>query len=281
MNNKQEWTSEIVPKNGLFDINFKELWQYRDLVKMLVKKDIVTYYKQTILGGLWFVLNPLLTTVVFTVIFGMIANISTEGIPGFLFYMLGNTTWILFSTCLTNTSGTFMRNSSIMGKVYFPRLTVPISTVVFAIVTFFVQFGVFLLIWAYYLIIGTITPNWWVLFTPFMLLHEAVLGLGCGIIISSLTTRFRDLQMLVTFGVSLWMYLSPTVYSVVSVPERYRSVYMLNPMAPIMELFRYAYFGTGYISTGYYSLSLVVSLLLLGIGVVIFSHIEKTFMDTI
>ncbi len=277
----QKWTSVIAPKTGWFDVNLKELWQYRDLVKMFVKKDIITYYKQTILGPAWFILNPLLTTTVFTVIFGMIANISTDGIPSFLFYLLGNTVWILFSTSVTNTSNTFIRNSGVMGKVYFPRLSVPIATVIFAVISFFVQFGVFLILWLYYWINGAIQPTWIVLLTPILLLHEAILGLGCGIIISSLTTKYRDLQMLVTFGVSLWMYLSPVVYSAASIPESYRTLYMLNPMTPILEMFRYAYFGVGTIQLGYYFCSLSSSIIILIVGIILFSKIEKTFMDTV
>ncbi len=277
----QRWTSIIKPRTGWFDINLKELWQYRDLVKMFVKKDVVTYYKQTVLGPTWFILNPLLTTTVFTVIFGLIAHISTDGIPGFLFYMLGNTVWILFSTCVTNTSNTFIRNSGMMGKVYFPRLTVPIATVLFAVISFFVQFGVFILLWFYYWITGAVQPNWFVLFTPVLLLHESILGLGCGIIISSLTTKYRDLQMLVTFGITLWMYLSPVVYSVTSIPENLRVLYMLNPMAPILEMYRFAFFGVGTVSVGYYICSFVMSMLILSVGIVLFSRIEKTFADTV
>lgn len=278
---KQNWTSVIVPKTGWFDVNLKEIWQYRDLIKMFVKKDIVTYYKQTVLGGAWFIINPLLTTTVFTIVFGMIANISTDGIPSFLFYMLGNTVWLLFSTCLTNTSSTFIKNASIMGKVYFPRLTVPISTVIFAITSFLIQFAVFIIMWIYFWVHGAVNPNWLVLMTPLLLAHEAILGLGCGIIVSSLTTRYRDLQMLVAFGVSLWMYLSPTVYSASSIPEHIRWIYMLNPMTPILETFRYSYFGVGYTSPAYYIISLIMSLLILFLGIMLFSKVEKTFMDTI
>lgn len=281
MQKKQVWTSVIKPKNGWFDIDLKELWKYRDLVRMFVKKDVVTYYKQTILGPIWFVLNPLLTTTIFTIIFGLIAKITTEGVPSFLFYMLGNTVWILFSTSVTNTADTFIRNAGMMGKVYFPRLTVPISTVIFAVISFFVQFGVFLLMWLYYWITGAIQPNWFILLTPVLLLHESMLGLGVGIIISSLTTKYRDLKMLVTFGITLWMYVSPVVYSVASIPEKYRSLYMLNPMVPILEMYRYAFFGVGTVNVGYYVCSFIITLLILALGVVLFSRIEKTFADTI
>lgn len=278
---EQKWTSEIVPKRGWFDVNLKEIWQYRDLVKMFVKRDITTYYKQTILGGAWFILNPLLTTTVFTIIFGIIANISTDGVPSFLFYMIGNTVWVLCSTCVTNTSNTFIRNSNIMGKVYFPRLTVPISTMFFAIITFFVQFAVFIIMWIYFWVTGAIHPTMAVLLAPLLIVHTGILGLGCGIIVSSLTTKYRDLQMLVTFGINLWMYLSPVVYSVTSIPERFKGWYMLNPMAPVLEMFRYAFFGTGTPCFGYYFISLVTSLGILCLGVITFSKVEKTFMDTI
>ncbi len=281
MNEQQRWTSVILPRTGWMDIDLKETWQYRDLIKMFIRKDIVTYYKQTILGGAWFVLNPLLTTTIFTIIFGIVANISTDGIPSFLFYMIGNTVWVFFATSLTQTSSTFIRNASVMGKVYFPRLTVPIATVAFAGLCFFVQFGVFLLIWTYYWVTGRITPNLLVLGTPLLLIHEGILALGCGIIVSSLTTKYRDLQMLVQFGVNLWMYASPVVYSASSMPPKFRWLFMCNPMAPILEMFRFAYFGAGTCNWGAYCVSVAVTAIILVLGVVLFSKVEKNFMDTI
>lgn len=281
MRQQQKWTSIILPKTGWMDIDLNETWQYRDLIKMFVRKDIVTYYKQTILGGAWFILNPLLTTTIFTIIFGVVANISTDGVPNFLFYMIGNTVWGFFSTSLTQTSNTFIRNARIMGKVYFPRLTVPISTVAFAGICFFVQFGVFLLIWIYYWTTGKITPNLLVLYTPLLLLHEGFLALGCGIIVSSLTTKYRDLQMLVQFGVNIWMYASPVVYSSSSIPTKYRYLFMCNPMAPILEMFRFAYFGAGNCNWTAYIISIVVTAIILSLGVILFSKVEKNFMDTI
>ena len=287
MDPKQKWLAVIKPKTGWFDINLKELWAYRDLVKMFVKRDFVTFYKQTVLGPLWFIINPVLTTLVFTIVFGGIAGLSPGGVPDFLFYMAGNTIWLYFATCLTNTSSTFIANSRIFGKVYFPRLTMPIATVIFALISFAVQFVLFIVLLLIMKFTGSeVYPNLWILITPLLILQVAMLGLGCGIIISSLTTKYRDLQMLVAFGVQLWMYATPVVYDLdtvnrLSVPQWLKTAYMLNPMAPIVETFRYAYLGTGSPQPFYLGISLITTLLLLGLGVILFSRIEKTFMDTV
>ena len=287
MDPKQKWLAVIKPKTGWFDINLKELWAYRDLVKMFVKRDFVTFYKQTVLGPLWFIINPVLTTLVFTLVFGGIAGLSPGGVPDFLFYMAGNTIWLYFATCLTNTSSTFIANSRIFGKVYFPRLTMPIATVIFALISFAVQFVLFIVLLLIMKFTGSeVYPNLWILITPLLILQVAMLGLGCGIIISSLTTKYRDLQMLVAFGVQLWMYATPVVYDLdtvnrLSVPQWLKTAYMLNPMAPIVETFRYAYLGTGSPQPFYLGISLITTLLLLGLGVILFSRIEKTFMDTV
>ena len=287
MDPKQKWLAVIKPKTGWFDINLKELWAYRDLVKMFVKRDFVTFYKQTVLGPLWFIINPVLTTLVFTLVFGGIAGLSPGGVPNFLFYMAGNTIWLYFATCLTNTSSTFIANSRIFGKVYFPRLTMPIATVIFALISFAVQFVLFIVLLLIMKFTGSeVYPNLWILITPLLILQVAMLGLGCGIIISSLTTKYRDLQMLVAFGVQLWMYATPVVYDLdtvnrLSVPQWLKTAYMLNPMAPIVETFRYAYLGTGSPQPFYLGISLITTLLLLGLGVILFSRIEKTFMDTV
>lgn len=288
MDQKKKWLAVIRPKTGWFDIDLKEVWRYRDLVKMFVKRDFVTFYKQTVLGPLWFIINPVLTTLVFTVVFGGIAGLAPGGVPSFLFYMAGNTVWAYFATCLTNTSSTFTANANIFGKVYFPRLTMPISTVVFALISFGVQFVLFIILLVIMMLSGAaVAPNLWILLTPLLILEMAMLGLGVGIIVSSLTTKYRDLQMLVAFGVQLWMYATPVVYdyatvkAMASVPQWLKTAYMLNPMAPIVETFRYAYLGVGAPQPMYLAISAVTTLVLLAIGVILFSRVEKTFMDTV
>ena len=287
METNKKWRSVIRPKTGWFDIDLKELWRYRDLVKMFVKRDFVTFYKQTVLGPLWFIINPVLTTLVFTVVFGGIAGLAPGGVPSFLFYMAGNTIWLYFSTCLTNTSSTFTANANIFGKVYFPRLTMPISTVIFAFISFGVQFVLFIILLVIMKLSGAgVEPNLWILATPLLILEVAMLGLGVGIIISALTTKYRDLQMLVAFGVQLWMYATPVVYDVatvqgLNVAPWLKTVYMLNPMAPVVETFRYAFLGTGSPQPTFLAISFGTTLLLLGIGVILFSRVEKTFMDTV
>lgn len=276
------WTTIIKPKTGWFDINLKELFQYKDLITMFVKRDFKTLYKQTILGPLWIIINPLLTTLMFTVVFGNIANISTDGMPQIVFYMLGTTVWTYFSTCLTKTSTTFTGNAAIFGKVYFPRLVTPISTVISGLINFAVQFVMFLCFASYYYISGApIHPNIYILITPLLLLQLACLSLGFGVIISSLTTKYRDLAVLVTFGVQLWMYATPVVYPASQIGGKLKTLMMLNPVSPIVESFRYAFLGSGSIPWNFLGISVVTTLVVLFIGVVLFSRVEKTFMDTV
>ncbi|MFA6308343.1 MAG: ABC transporter permease [Clostridia bacterium] len=278
----EKWTHVIKPKTGLFDINLKEIWQYKDLVFMFVKRNFTTFYKQTILGPLWFIINPLLTTLMFTLVFGNIAKLSTDGAPQFLFYMAGNTVWIYFSTCITSTSTTFTTNATIFGKVYFPRLTTPISSVIFSLISFGVQFAMFVIFLLFYVFTGSgVKPNLWILITPLLILQTAGLGLGFGIIISSLTTKYRDLAILVTFGVQLWMFATPIVYPVSQISGKLKLLFMLNPMTPIVETFRYAFLGSGEINGMYLVISGIVTLVVMFIGVILFSRIEKTFMDTV
>ena len=209
----EEWTTIITPRSGWFDLKLRELWKYRDLIALFVRRDFVSVYKQTILGPLWFLLQPLFSTVVFTIIFGRIAHIPTDGLPQSLFYMAGIVTWNYFSACLTKTSDTFVVNANIFGKVYFPRLTVPVSVVITNLVTFAIQFGLFLLFICYYSLQGAaIKPNVYIFLTPLLLVQMAALGLGFGILVSSMTTKYRDLAYVVTFGVQLWMYATPVVY---------------------------------------------------------------------
>ncbi|WP_195929949.1 ABC transporter permease [Clostridium sp. 1001270J_160509_D11] len=278
----ENWTTIIKPKTGWFDINLKELLQYKDLITMFVKRDFKTLYKQTILGPLWIIINPLLTTLMFTIVFGNIANISTDGMPQIVFYMLGTTVWTYFSTCLTKTSTTFTGNAAIFGKVYFPRLVTPISTVISGLINFAVQFVMFLGFATYYYISGApIHPNIYILITPLLLVQLACLSLGFGIIISSLTTKYRDLAVLVTFGVQLWMYATPVVYPASQIGGKLKTLMMLNPVSPIVESFRYAFLGSGSIPWNYLGISVVTTLVVLFIGVVLFSRVEKTFMDTV
>ena len=279
---ENNWTTIIKSKTGWFDIDLKELAQYKDLIAMFVKRDFKTLYKQTILGPLWIIISPLLTTLMYTVVFGNIANISTDEVPEIVFYMLGTTVWTYFSTCLTKTSSTFTDNSAIFGKVYFPRLVTPISTVISGLINFGVQFLMFLGFMIYFMIKGsTINPNLWVLITPLLLVQLAVLALGFGIIISSLTTKYRDLAVLVTFGVQLWMYATPVVYPASQISGRLKTLMMLNPVSPIVETFRYAFLGSGSIPWNYLGISVITTLVVLFAGVVLFSRVEKTFMDTV
>ncbi|MDU6472966.1 ABC transporter permease [Intestinibacter bartlettii] len=282
MESNNNWTTIIKPKTGWFDINLKELLQYKDLIIMFVKRDFKTLYKQTILGPLWIIINPLLTTIMFTIVFGNIANISTDGMPQILFYMLGTTVWTYFSTCLTKTSATFTGNAAIFGKVYFPRLVTPISIVVSGLINFAVQFVMFLGFMIYYYIIGaTVCPNIYILMTPLLLVQLALLSLGFGVIISSLTTKYRDLAILVTFGVQLWMYATPVVYPASQIDGTLKTLMMLNPVSPIIEFFRYAFLGSGSIPWNFLGISIATTVVVLFIGVILFSRVEKTFMDTV
>jgi lipopolysaccharide transport system permease protein len=280
--NEQQWTSVIKPVSGWFDIHLTELWRYRDLIMLFVRRDFVSVYKQTILGPIWFLIQPLFTTLIFTVIFGKVAKISTDGLPQVLFYMSGIVAWRYFADCLTKTSGTFVANAGIFGKVWFPRLTVPISAVISNLITFAIQFLLFMGFWIYFLINGsTINPQPLILLLPLLILQMAALGLGFGIIVSSLTTKYRDLTHLVTFGVQLWMYATPIVYPTSQIPEKWQWVIALNPMAPIIEFFRYAFLGAGTVHPWQIGLSIGTTLLILTIGIILFSRIEKSFMDTV
>lgn len=279
---KNNWTTVIKPKTGWLDINLKELFQYKDLITMFVKRDFKTLYKQTILGPLWIIINPLLTTIMFTIVFGNIANISTDGMPQIVFYMLGTTVWTYFSTSLTKTAATFTGNAAIFGKVYFPRLVTPISTVISGLINFAVQFVMFVGFAIYFYIKGApIHPNICILIAPILLVQLACLSLGFGIIISSLTTKYRDLAVLVTFGVQLWMYATPVVYPASQIGGKLKTLMMLNPVSPIVESFRYAFLGSGSIPWNFLGISVITTLVVLFIGVVLFSRVEKTFMDTV
>jgi homopolymeric O-antigen transport system permease protein len=277
-----EWTTIIRPKSGWFDLHISELWSYRDLILLFVCRDFVAVYKQTILGPLWFLLQPLFTTLVFTVIFGKIAKIPTDGVPQLLFYLSGIVVWNYFANCLTATSNTFVGNAAIFGKVYFPRLTVPLSVVISNLITFAIQFFLFLCFYFYYYLQGAaLLPNPLVLMFPLLVLQMALLGLGTGIIVSSLTTKYRDLSYLVSFGIQLWMFATPVVYPSSQVPAQWRWIIALNPMAPVIEIFRYAFLGTEAPQPLQTALSVAMTLIILFGGIVLFSRIEKDFMDTV
>lgn len=272
----------IKPKTGWFDINLGELWRYRDLIGMFVKRDFVTFYKQTILGPLWYIIQPLFTTIVFTIIFGKVAKIPTDSIPPFLFFMAGNVMWSYFGTSLQMTSDTFNTNAQIFGKVYFPRLTVPVSVVIINMLQFSIQFLLFLGFYSYFFWKGVpVTPTYWIAALPVLIVQMALLGLGTGILISSLTTKYKDLRFAMGFLIQLWMYATPVVYPLTQVPEWLRSYYLLNPMVAIVESFRLAFFGVSAIEFQNVVMSWSITMLLLFIGIVLFSRIEKTFMDTV
>lgn len=272
----------IRAKNDWFSFDLREVWRYKDLVRMFVKKNFIIQYKQTILGPIWLILNPLLTTVVFTLVFGNFAGLSTEGVPAFLFYMAGNAIWSLFSTGVTGTANTFVLNSQLFGKVYFPRLTYPISQVITSLINFGIQFAMLAVFYAYYLIFGGgVRLTWYALLIPVLLLQCMCLALGVGIIISSLTIKYRDLAIAIGFGIQLWMYATPVVYPLSAVTGTARGLLLANPMTAIVNNFRFALLGTGELLRGNWAVSAAVTAALLVWGVALFSKEEKTFMDTV
>lgn len=286
MTERQELTI-IKPKSGWFDLPIKELFHYRDLILLFVKRDFVSLYKQTILGPAWAIIQPFLTTVVFSLVFGQMAGLAADGVPSFIFYLSGNVIWHYFSGCLTQTSNTFIANSAILGKVYFPRLVMPVSTVMSKLIDFAIQYAFMLVFLVIYTITGSgVQPNLYILMTPLLLLQLAMLSLGCGVIISAATTKYRDLRMLVSFGVQLWMYASPVAYDMFSMSvfapgSKYYGLFMCNPVTPIINIFRYGYLGIGQIDWMYYGIGWIITLAVLFVGIVLFSRVEKTFMDTV
>lgn len=278
----EHYTTHIKSKNGWFDIDLRELWQYRDLTWLFFKRNYITRYKQTILGPLWLILNPLLTVTLYSFVFGGLANLSTDDVPHLVFYLCSNAIWAFFAACLTQTSTTFTANAAIMGKVYFPRLVMPVSSVLTGMLDLVIQLGILVVAMVCYAFAGyrfSIGPM--LLMAPVLVVQTGILGLGCGIIVAALTTKYRDLAVLVSFGVSLWMYISPVVYTIELLPEKYLSLYMLNPMSPIIECWRNAVIGSGTFYWSYWAMSWISTAVVLVLGVVLFSHIEKTFMDTV
>lgn len=280
---KTKYHTHITSKHNWYDLNLKEVWQYRDLIWLFTERNFVVKYKQTILGPMWIFLNPLISSLIYAFVFGGIAGIGTDGVPSILFYLAGNAIWNYFASCVTQNASTFTANAGVFGKVYFPRLTMPLSNVLSSVLQFGVQMILVLGFLVYYVITGAVAPNWgaWLLI-PVVLLHLGLLGLGCGIIISSLTTKYRDLAILVTFGVSLWMYITPVVYPMSQLGDGLmKTVLMLNPVTAPVELFRYAVLGQGTIMPEYLAISGIVTLVVLVLGIMIFNKVEKTFMDTV
>lgn len=276
------WTRIIGPRRRLLAVPVREIWDYRDLLFLLVRRDFVALYKQTILGPIWFVLQPVMMTVVFTIVFGRIANISTDGVPHAVFYMAGITMWTYFADTFTKTSETFVTNASIFGKVYFPRIVVPLSIVVSGLLKFAVQFGMLLCFIAYFMLTtDTVAPTWAVLLLPLLLAMMGLLGLSLGMIISAVTTKYRDLRFLMTFGVQLLMYATPVIYPVSALPEAYRRLILANPITTIVETFRYAFVGKGTFDPMSLANSCGVIVVLMLFASVIFNQVEKNFMDTV
>lgn len=278
----EQWTEIIEPRTRLLDLRLGEVWRYRDLILMFVRRDFVANYKQTILGPIWFFLQPLLTTVTYILIFGKMAGLSTDGLPMLAFYLAGITVWNYFAESLNKTATVFKDNAQIFGKVYFPRLAMPLSIIISNLVRFLIQFLLFLCIWCYYFFTSeTVQPNALILLVPVLIVIMGLLALGLGMIISALTTKYKDLIFLLTFGIQLLMFATPVIYPLSSLPEKYRWLILANPMTPIVETFRYAFLGSGTFSWAYVGYSAVMALIVLAAGTVIFNKVEKGFMDTV
>ena len=283
MRNSEEWDLIVKPKSSWFEFNFKEIWRYRDLLYMFVKRDIVSTYKQTILGPLWFFIQPILTALTFTIIFGNIANLSTDDKPKFLFYLAGTTCWNYFADCLNSTSGTFINNASIFGKVYFPRLISPLSVVISSVLKFLIQFMLFIAVFVLmYFNDANLQPNKLMLFIPFLVLLMGIMGLGLGIIVSSFTTKYRDLRFLISFGIQLFMYITPVILPLSQFKGLMKKVVMANPMTPIIETFKAAFLGVpkDYAINGLFYTT-IFTVVIFCLAILIFNKVEKSFMDTV
>lgn len=283
--NDKNWDLIIQNKSSLFRLDLHEVWRYRDLLRMYVKRDIITFYKQTILGPMWFFIQPIMTTIMFMFVFGGIAGISTDGVPQAVFYLAGLVCWNYFADCLTKCSDTFNANQQIFGKVYFPRLIVPFSIVISNMVKMGIQLVLFLVVYAYYFIVlGTFEINWTIVLFPVLLLMLASLGLGFGLVISSLTTKYRDLRFLITFGVQLWMYATPVIYPLSVMKQNYPDkiwVIVANPLTAIIETFKFGFTGVGVFEWNYLLYSFVMSIAVLLLGIIVFNRVQKNFMDVI
>lgn len=284
------WLAEIKPTDKKMHLNLKEIWRYRDLIGLFVKRDFAAQYKQTLIGPAWAVIQPLLTTVVFSIVFGSLAKLTTADVPGsamkipaFLFYMTGTIFWAYFSKTVSATSSTFIENAKIMSKVYYPRMVTPISTALSNLISYLIQLALFVILLVIFVIIGSaeIRFSWLILLLPLLILQMMMLAAGVGILVSAFTTKYRDLKMLVGFGLQLWEYFSPIPYGLSLIPERLMWIYMLNPITPIITTMRYAVFGEGYFNIVYYLISLVVTAVIFIFGMVMFNRIERTFADTV
>ena len=285
--NYKKYHSHISSKHKWFDLKLREVWQYKDLIWLFTKRSFVVTYKQTILGPAWLVLNPVITSFIYAFVFGGIAGMGTDDIPQMAFYMTSTAIWTFFAACLTNNASTFTANASVFGKVYFPRLTTPISNVLSSIIQFMIQFAIAFAFVVYYVIIGQISPNWWAFsLIPLVLIHLGIMGMGLGIIISSMTTKYRDLSVLVGFGVSLWMYATPIVYPLSQLDTQFnnnilKTIFMINPVTMPVEILRYAVLGKGTIDPIFLTTSLIFTILVIVFGIMVFNRVERTFMDTV
>lgn len=280
---QKKYHIHISSEHPWFHLNLKEVWRYRDLIWLFTKRSFVVTYKQTILGPMWILLNPLLTSLIYTFVFGGIAGMSTDGIPQILFYLSGNAIWGFFASCVNKNANTFRANAGIFGKVYFPRLTIPISNVLSDVIRFGIQMMLVILFLIYYMIQGEVAPKWelWVLI-PIILVHLGIMGMGIGILISSLTTKYRDLFFLVGFGVQLWMYATPIVYPLSQVEDGIiKTILLINPVTAPIEVFRLAVLGRGTIIYTYYIVSVIIALVVAVLGIMVFNKVERTFMDTV
>lgn len=279
---QNSWDEVIKPVHGWFNINIKEIIRYWNLILLFVRRDFVIFYKQTVLGPLWYIIQPLFNTLVFTLIFGKVAKIPTDGIPPFIFYLSGTVVWSYFSSCLNQTGKTFVSNAQIFGKVYFPRVTVPISIAITAVFQFLIQFTIFLVFFIYFWYAGTdIKPNIYVLTLPLIVLHMAVLSVGMGLIISAATAKYRDLSFAMGFLIQLWMYMTPVVYPLSEVPDKFKIFILINPMTAVVESFRGAFLGVSTLTLGDLILSISITVVFFVLGIIVFSRVEKTFMDTV
>lgn len=282
-NETQRYHTHITSEHKWFDLKLKEVWQYRDLIVLFTKRTFTLAYKQTVLGPLWLFISPIMTSLIYTFVFGGIAGIETDGIPQILFYLSGNAIWGLFSSSLTRNANAFTTNANVFGKVYFPRLTTPISNMLSSVIQFGIQMILVLAILVYYVIKGAVHPHFWAwLLIPFVLIQLGAMGLGCGIIISSMTTKYRDLSVLVGFGVQLWMYATPIVYPLSQIENNLvKNLMLLNPATAPIELFRYALLGQGTVSLPGLIISLIFTAIVMVFGIMVFNKVEKTFMDTV
>lgn len=281
--NYQKYHSHITSEHKWFDLKLKEVWQYRDLIWLFTKRSFVVTYKQTVLGPAWLFINPIITSLIYTFVFGGIAGMSTDGIPQILFYLTSTAVWTFFAGCVTKNATTFTSNAGVFGKVYFPRLTTPISNVLGSVIQFGIQFLLVLGVLVYFVITGEVSPNWWAfILIPLVLIHLGVMGMGFGIIISSMTTKYRDLTVLVGFGVQLWMYATPIVYPLSQLGDgTLKTILMINPVTMPVEIFRFAVLGQGTINYIYLGISIAFTFFVALFGIVVFNKVERTFMDTV